>query len=359
MNCVDTEGSLDLSVAPRVPAQPRIGRYMLQPGDVVFNATSSRELVGKSALFTGWPEPVSFSNHFQRIRTRRELLEPAYLARWLTWQQRRGTFAGISARWVNQAVVRNERLLALKIPLTSLPEQRRIAAVLDKADMVRRKRRESLRLLDEFLRSAFLEMFGDPVSNDKGWDRRALKDLAVITTGNTPSRSNADFYGDAVEWIKSDNINTPGHYATRAMEGLSAEGRRVGRVVSADSILMTCIAGSPDCIGNVAIADRAVAFNQQINAITPGVALDHRFLYTQFLVGKRLVQRASTSSMKGMVSKGQLEKVRISVPPLQIQNAFGELFGRLMVTRSSLERSISHSLDLFDSLAHQSFNGEL
>ena len=58
----------------------------------------------------------------------------------------------------------------VEIPLPPLDEQRRIAAILDKADAIRRKRQESIRLTEEFLRSTFLEMFGDPVTNPKGWD---------------------------------------------------------------------------------------------------------------------------------------------------------------------------------------------
>src|SRR5712691_2653036 len=68
MNCVDSDGGLDLGVAPRVPPIPRLARYLLEPGDVLFNATNSPELVGKSAFFSGSDEPVTFSNHFLRLR---------------------------------------------------------------------------------------------------------------------------------------------------------------------------------------------------------------------------------------------------------------------------------------------------
>ena len=65
----------------------------------------------------------------------------------------------------------------LRIPLPSLPEQRRIAAILDKADAIRRKRQETIRLTEEFLRSIFLDMFGDRIANPKGWQKGQLKKL--------------------------------------------------------------------------------------------------------------------------------------------------------------------------------------
>lgn len=178
-------------------------------------------------------------------------------------------------------------LKRLKIPLPPLKEQKRIAAILDKADAIRRKRQQAIELTDQFLRSVFLNTFGDPTANTKDWKVRPLGEIGEIITGNTPSRNHPEYYGNYIEWIKSDNINTSGHFLTTAFEGLSEDGARRGRVARSGSVLVTCIAGSKDCIGNVAIANRAVAFNQQINAIVPLACIDFRYLYTLLLVGKR------------------------------------------------------------------------
>lgn len=246
-----------------------------------------------------------------------------------------------------------------RILLPSIDEQRRIADILDKADAIRRKRKEAIALTEDLLRSAFLEMFGDPMTNPKGWPVKPLARLGRITTGNTPSRAVPAYFGDDIEWIKSDNINTPSHYLTRATEGLSAQGRAVGRTVPAGSTLMTCIAGSPDCIGNVALADREVAFNQQINAVTPHDGVDCRFLYVLLLVGKRLVQAASTNSMKGMVSKGKLEDVLVPAPPSKAQAQFGEAFDRVLRLSRRQEAAQSEAQTLFDTTVQRAFSGEL
>ena len=122
---------------------------------------------------------------------------------------------------------------------------------------------------------------------------------------------------------------------------------------------MTCIAGSPDCIGNVALADREVAFNQQINAVTPYDGVDHRFLYVLLLVGKRLVQGASTNSMKGMVSKGKLEDVRVPSPPPKAQSQFGEAFDRVLRLGRRQEVAQEDSQMLFDTAVQRAFSGGL
>ena len=77
----------------------------------------------------------------------------------------------------------------IPVPLPRLPEQRRIAAFLDKADAVRRKREEGIRLTEELLRSTFLEMFGDPTTNTRSWPMIELGQLGTVTTGNTPAQT--------------------------------------------------------------------------------------------------------------------------------------------------------------------------
>jgi type I restriction enzyme S subunit len=245
------------------------------------------------------------------------------------------------------------------IPLPPLPEQKRIAAILDKADAIRRKRQQAVKLTEELLRSVFLDMFGDPVTNPKGWPQAPIKEFGTVLTGNTPSREKPEYYGEKIEWIKSDNINTPYHYLTEARERLSDVGEKVGRIVPAGSILVTCIAGSPDCIGNVALSNRTVAFNQQINAISPFETVDSFYLYSQILVAKKLIQGESTESMKGMVSKGKFENILLIKPPIELQKQFGCVFMKLEALSNKNDKAFSNSDSLFTFLLQQAFRGEL
>ena len=145
----------------------------------------------------------------------------------------------------------------------------KIAAILDAADKLRQKDQQLIEQYNALSQSLFLDMFGDPVTNPMGWDIKTLKSIGSVSTGNTPPRAKAEYYGEYIEWIKTNNINTPNMYLTKAEEYLSPEGLSVGRSVEKNSLLVTCIAGSKKVIGNVAITDRKVAFNQQINSFTP------------------------------------------------------------------------------------------
>lgn len=247
-------------------------------------------------------------------------------------------------------------LKAVTVPKPPLDEQVRIAAVLDTADAIRKKRREALDLTNKFLRSVFLDMFGDPVTNSKGWDDLPIKEIAIVTTGNTPSRQVHDYFGDHIEWIKSDNINTSNHHLTKATEGLSQVGLEVGRSAPAGSTLVTCIAGSPVCIGNAALSDRQVAFNQQINALTPKPGIEPEFLYAVTLFSKVRIQAASTNGMKGMVSKGALEQVKFILPPKPERLAFIRIFEKVLATLRKMQLASDEADHLFESLQQQAFS---
>ena len=181
-------------------------------------------------------------------------------------------------------------------------------------------------------------MFGDPVTNPMGWERIRLADKCEIVTGNTPSRKVKEYYGNDIEWIKSDNI-TEATNLTTATEYLSDEGAKVGRIVEAGSILMTCIAGSLRSIGNVAIADRAVAFNQQINAILPNEQSTY-FMYEQFRLSKEYICSGVNMALKGILSKGQLSEIEFIFPPVELQKQFADFVSITDKSKYALEQFI-------------------
>lgn len=340
-----------------VPSDKVKKDQIVKKNDIVMCTSSgSPKLVGKCAKATqDWIG--SYGAFCVAIRVNDELCDPSFLLHYL--------HSPLFRSWTSLASganIKNIRISELSNFLLKLPpisEQKRIAAILDKADAIRRKRQQAIELADEFLRSVFLDMFGDLVVNPKRWEVKPISALATIITGNTPPRADPENYGDHIEWIKSDNINTPSHYLTLSKERLSKQGLKKARVVNEGSILMTCIAGSRDCIGNSALVDRKVAFNQQINALTPNDQSTTEYLYAIALFSKRLIQGASTNSMKGMVSKGNLEKLLIPAPPIEAQRSFTAIFHKYLVHRSRVEKSLSNSDNLFSSLSQKAFSGNL
>lgn len=236
-------------------------------------------------------------------------------------------FGHTANRAVMGQTLNKDSVSRISVKLPSWREQCRISQVLDKADGVVRAREQSLRLAQSIPAALFVELYGDPLRNPRGYPMRSIGSIGRVITGKTPPRENSSNFGADVEWIKSDNIRPDILGLTRATEYLSASGAKIGRVVPPGSSLVACIAGSKESIGRVAFADRSVAFNQQINAIVPDPAkINPLFLYGQLLVAKRIIQRASTGGMKGMVTKNVLSTVKLMCPPKAEQDEFERFY---------------------------------
>lgn len=236
--------------------------------------------------------------------------------------------------------------------------QEKIVKVLDQAQALIDNRKEQIEALDQLIESIFYTMFGNPVRNEKGWEVKKLGTTNEIITGNTPPRKDVENYGNYIEWIKSDNINTPYTYITEAKEYLSKIGKEKGRYVPKNSILMTCIAGSLNYIGNVAITDREVAYNQQINGFIPK-EYSLYFLYSLFSFSKEFIQNNSTSSMKGMISKGTLSDLEYIVPPLSLQKEFSQKVEVIEKQKEVLGESLGLMETNYKSIMDKAFKGQL
>ena len=207
--------------------------------------------------------------------------------------------------------------------LDNIEKQLEIIDVLGRCKKVIEARKQELVELDSLTKARFVELFGDPRSNPFGFEKKRLKDTCKVMTGNTPSRAIAEYYGDYIEWIKTDNIVSGILNPTQATESLSEKGMNVGRTVEKDSILMACIAGSIASIGRVCITDRTVAFNQQINAVVPE-QYNILFLYVLFQMSKDYLVEDINMALKGILSKSKLEEKEFIIPPMDLQEQFSD-----------------------------------
>ena len=243
---------------------------------------------------------------------------------------------------------------ATEIPYPPLKKQIEIAINLDKVLMVIKERKRELKLLDELIKARFVEMFGDPRSNPFGFEKKRLKDTCKVITGNTPSRAIEEYYGDYIEWIKTDNIVSGILNPTQATESLSEKGMNVGRTVEKDSILMACIAGSIASIGRVCITDRTVAFNQQINAVVPE-QYNILFLYVLFQMSKDYLVEDINMALKGILSKSKLEEKEFIIPPMDLQEQFSDFVKQVDKSKVAVQKALDETQILFDSLMQKYF----
>lgn len=245
-------------------------------------------------------------------------------------------------------------LLQIEIRVPDMDIQQNIVNVLDKICYLIDVRRKELYSLDQLVKSRFIELFGDPKDNPKGYSKKQLKETCRVITGNTPSRAVSEYYGDHIEWIKTDNIVSGLLNPTTATESLSEKGMAVSRTVESGAILMACIAGSIASIGRVCVTDRKVAFNQQINAIVPS---DYNilFLYVMLQISKEYLVDEINMALKGILSKSKLEEKTFYVPPMELQEQFAAFVTQVDKSKLAVQQGLQELETLKKSLMQQYF----
>ncbi|MFG1881320.1 restriction endonuclease subunit S [Micromonospora sp. NPDC049102] len=358
MNNVTRDGQLDLSKKRLVPRQSeRMEKFSLRPGDVLFNATNSPDLVGKTALFAQSTEAV-FSNHFYRLRVDHTKVLPGYLARWLQMQFRRGVFKSMCQQWVNQATVNRDALLRLDFPVPALPQQRRINDVLDCMDKLRAERRQALAMLDELERSTFLQMFGDIRENNKRLTVARLGNLTDVGTGSTPPRSVATNYGGKIPWVKTAEVR--GSRIMDTEEKITDSGR-VGaksHVFPADSIVVAMY-GQGATRGRSAVLGVPAATNQACAVLLPSPNFETEFMFVQLKLSYERLRMLARGGNQANLNLKMVSEFEVLLPPLSQQRKFVAVSKEIEKLRAGAH-SGSIELDaLFASLQDKAFRGEL
>lgn len=366
MNNVTTDGNLDWTSALRVPTtQKHLDKYQLCPGDVLFNSTNSPNLVGKNAVFTGYAEPVVFSNHFARIRVDETKLDPEYLSRWLIVQWQRRVFEGLCTQWVNQASVRKEDLLALEVPVPPLAEQKRIASILEKADRLRRLRRYAQQMSETYLQSVFVQMFGDPVTNPMVWKVERLKDISeTFSDGPFGSNLKTEHYTDSgVRVVRLQNIGV-GRFIDDDKEFISHSHFKTlekYRCLPGDVIVGTL--GAPNLRACILPDSIPEALNKadcvQIRPKADKANSEYICWLLNLPATLFLAQGMILGQTRSRISMGRLSELIVPIAPLDLQERFAQIvrnYERLRTQQREAARQAEH---LFQTLLHRTFRGEL
>jgi type I restriction enzyme, S subunit len=363
MNNVTSEGLLSFQALRRVPrGVARLDRFEVQIGDVLFNATNSPELVGKSALYRGYSEPIVYSNHFLRLRPKSNVLHGGYLAHWLHLLWSRGDFSRMCKQWVNQATVASERLLSLTLPLPPLPEQRRIASILDKADELRSKRKRTLEMLDSLTQAIFVEMFGDQATNPNRWIIRQLqevvKDGTIVTYGIVQA---GEEYAGGVPYIRTGDIVDGGIVQHGLRHTDPAIAAKFGRSrVEAGEIVMSIRA----TVGTTALVPQELDganLTQGTARIAPGKSTNSKYLlhFLRSAGTQHWISRQIKGATFREITLSRLRELPVAVPPLSLQVEFDRRLDAVERLTATQQASFSRLSSLFDSLQDRAFRYEL
>lgn len=250
------------------------------------------------------------------------------------------------------------------IPLPSIEEQHRIASILDKADELCQKRQKAIEKLDQLLQATFIDMFGDPVSNPKGWEVKTLESLTTkIGSGSTPKGGDSSYKDEGISLIRSLNIYD-GQFSYKNLAFIDDDqADKLKNVILRPKDVLLNITGAS--VARCCIVPNDVLparVNQHVSILRTKEILMPEFLEA-LLISKpmklHLLKTSGAGATREALTKLQLQELQIIVPPLKVQNEF-------LLKLKSIKYQIAINLKqlndldkLFTSSQNQAFSGTL
>ena len=248
-----------------------------------------------------------------------------------------------------------------EVLLPPLPEQKRIAAILDKADAIRRKRQKTLTLTESLIQSTFLDMFGDPVTNPKGWEMKPLGDVAErVTVGHVGGVSKW-YVEDGIPMYRTGNI---GKYALKKENLLNIDPTFHEKLVKSqtrdgDLLVTRHVTDEIKCA--ILKPEDSPANCLNILLVRPGELMESHYLASLLTsaASQRQLLRRKVGTAQAVINTTELKKWNIGVPPLTLQTEFQRVVKKIVRVDERISGSIKESDNLFNSLQQRAFRGEL
>ena len=244
-------------------------------------------------------------------------------------------------------------LKGLEIPLPPLPEQKRIAAILDKADAVRRKRQQAIQLADDFLRAIFLNMFGDPATNPKGWPVYKMSEVIDFKGGSQPPKDTFEYeekegYVRLVQIrdFRTDKFKTyiPAHLARRRFE---VDDVMIGRYGPPVFQILRGLSGS---------------YNVALMKAVPKSGVTKDFVYRLLQLPTyqdAVISNSERTAGQSGVKLDVLNSLDVPLPPIDVQISMSQKIRKIECFLRELKIQLEDAERLFSSLSQSAFSGDL
>ncbi|OCH40715.1 restriction endonuclease subunit S [Aliivibrio fischeri] len=290
------------------------------------------------------------------------ILDKEFLARFL---ESKATYIEGEGKGATVKGITLDFLKELQIPLPPLEEQKRIAAILDKTDAIRQKRKQAIELADEFLRSVFLDMFGDPVSNPKGWEVKLISEIAEVQGGLQVSKKRESL-PVTCSYLRVANVfrGKLDLSEIKTMQVTQKEMERISLIT--DDLLVVEGHGNKNEIGRCANWDGSIhpIIHQnhliRVRVINDLVSPHYLADFINSPGGRVQLARASnTTSGLNTISTKMVKDTIVLIPDLKVQNKYIEIRQEIYALIDNLLIGKEDDMHLFNALSQKAFSGQL
>lgn len=248
------------------------------------------------------------------------------------------------------------------IPLPPLEEQKRIATILDKADAIRRKRQQAIQLANEFLRAVFLDMFGDPVTNPKGFPLGTIRDL--VESANYGSSAKASEAVGDYPILRMGNITYEGAIDMTDLKYIDLTDKEKPKYLAVKGDLLFNRTNSKELVGKAAVYDRddPVAIAGYLIRVRINEKGNSHYIsgYLNSAHGKATLQNMC-KSIVGManINAQEMQDIPVIIPPVSLQNRYRDIVVSTKEKLAVHQVALNANNELFDALSQKAFSGQL
>jgi type I restriction enzyme S subunit len=339
-------------------------------GDIIFTAAGTLGQVGRIPDNARFPLYI-ISNKQLRLRCDPAIADSKYLYCWFSSPAIRTHIAnhntGASVPLITLTTLRN-----LPVNLPPLPVQRRIAGILSAYDELMENSQRRIRLLEAMARALYREWFvhfrfpghekhprvPSPLGDiPQGWEVKSIQQFGTVITGKTPSKANADFYGDDVPFVKTPDMHG-NMFILGTSDCLSTAGAesQANKTLPAGSICVSCIG----TIGVVSITTEDCQTNQQINSVVLANPASREFLFLRLQDSKQALENlGANGATMGNVNKGKFEAMEIVCPSEDVLARYHRLVEPMFSQILSLFRQIQSLRRTRDLLLPRLLSGQV
>lgn len=249
------------------------------------------------------------------------------------------------------------------IPLPPLPQQEKIVKVLDISSALVEKQSELIKKYDMFLKSKFIEMFGDPISNPKGWEVEKLGN-SIIDVKNGLTRRGTKNSGDIVLKLKDIRTNYVNFINLNRIDLDEKEKEKF--IAEKEDLLFIRVNGNPEYVGRCAVFHgyiEPVYFNDHIMRIKLNTE-KYNSVFLGYIVNsqygkKQILKYRKTSAGQHTISQDGLERLSFYLPPITLQNKFAQIVEKIEQIKEKENKKLTHLQTLHNSLMDRAFKGEI
>jgi len=363
MRTKNVQVDLDLNDVWGVPeAFVKRADQFLREGDIVVSTANSWNLVGKCCWVPELPWPATIGGFVSALRADTRKIFPRFLYHWLATDVTQARIRSCARQTTNIANLSIPQSLDIEIPLPPLEEQKRIAAILDQADELRRKRQRALDRLSQLGQAIFIEMFGDPVTNSMGWPVGTIRDLLAEAKYGTSAKANAE--GVGLPMLRMGNLTYDGKIDLSDLKHVELSDDEFDKYTTRPGDILFNRTNSKELVGKTAVVTQeeplAIA-GYLVRARTNERGNPHYIsAYLNSAHGKTTL-RNMCKNIVGManINAQEFQNIAVAIPPKKIQDDFAARLSSIEAARLPIAISQTGTESLFASLQARAFRGEL